>query len=332
MIARALAILSFVSLAASLVAVIGCDTPAHWSLPLPALDRVALSVAETNAHDVWIVGGALGSGGNALVLHGDGKSWHRIDPGTDATLWWVASLSDHQWAVGERGTVLAGPAFTVETVPTSATLYGVWESESGTVWVVGGEPDLSGVILQKSGGAWKDVTPAGSTSAYFKVWGASDDDVWICGQEGKLVHWDGSALTDVATGLGRAVPLFTVAGRAHDDVYAVGGLGNAVVLHYDGGDWTRLGDAVFDDTPGLAGVSVDRDGTALLVGGSGAKLRGRPGAFVDESAFATREDLHAVSISGGEIFTVGGNYLAPAPTPRQGVVAHFGADVPSTIQ
>ena len=58
----------------------------------------------------------------------------------------------------------------------------------------------------------------------------------------------------------------------------------------------------------------------MLVGGSGTKLRGRPGAWIDESAFATREDLHAASIVGGEIFTVGGNYLAPPPTraPRRG--------------
>jgi hypothetical protein len=327
MIARALAIA-----VAALVMTAGCDPPPHWSLPLSAIDRVPLSVAQPSAHDAWIVGGALGSGGDALILHYDGTRWQRSDPGTDATLWWVDALADHQWAVGERGTVLRGPAFTAETVPTTATLYGVWESESGTVWAVGGEPDLSGVILQKTGGAWKDVTPAGTTAAFFKVWGASDDDVWICGQEGKLVHWDGSALTDVATGLGRATPLFTVAGRAHDDVYAVGGLGNAVVLHYDGGGWTRLGDAVFDTTPGLTGVSVDADGTALLVGGSGAKLRGRAGAFTDETAEATRGDLHAVSISRGEIFAVGGNYLAPAPTVRAGVVAHFGADISSVIR
>ncbi|MGZ3425353.1 MAG: hypothetical protein ACXVCV_01835 [Polyangia bacterium] len=325
MIARSLALVA-------LLVAVGCDTPAHWSLPLSALDRVPLSVAQPRARDVWIVGGALGSGGDALILHGDGSSWQRIDPGTDATLWWVDALADHQWAVGERGTVLAGPAFTVEPVPTTATLYGVWESPSGTVWAVGGEPDLSGVILRKSGGAWSDVTPAGSSAAFFKVWGASDDDVWICGQQGALVHWDGSALAAVATGLGRAVPLFTVAGRAHDDVYVVGGLGNAVVLHYDGGDWTRLGDAILDTTPGLTGVSVDSDGSAILVGGSGAKLRGRPGALTDETAFATREDLHAASLRAGEIFAVGGNYLAPAPTPRQGVVAHFGGDVSSTIK
>ena len=309
-----------------------CTSPPHWSLPLSSLDRVPLSVAQSAADDVWLAGGALGSGGDALVLHYDGKVWHRFDPGTDATLWWVANPAD-PWFVGERGTVLHGTGLAVEAVPTTATLYGVWVSPSGAVWIVGGEPDLSGVILYRApGGDWQDLTPAGTTQAFFKVWGAADDAVWICGQAGALLNWDGSALTPVDAGLASNVSLFTVAGRAPDDVYAVGGLGNAVALHYDGDSWKRLDDALFADLPGLTGVSVDADGTALLVGGSGTKLRGKPGAFIDESAFATHDDLHAVSIREGDVFTVGGNYLAPAPTPRQGVVAHYGADVAATVQ
>ena len=314
----------------------GCTSPPHWSLPLAGLDRVPLSVAQASPRDVWIAGGALGSGGNALVLHYDGDAWHRLDPGTDATLWWVTQPTD-PWFVGERGTVLHGSSFTVEPVPTMATLYGVWVSFSGTVWIVGGEADFSGVILRRTlGGSWQDLTPPGTTAAFFKVWGPDssfdEGDVWICGQGGALRHWDGSALMAVDTGLGRNDSLFTVAGSAPNDVYAVGGLGNAVALHYDGNGWTRLGDALFADLPGLTGVSVDGDGTALFVGGSGTKVRGKPGAFVDESAFATHEDLHAASLRDGELFTVGGNYLAPPPTPRAGVVAHFGGDVASTIK
>jgi photosystem II stability/assembly factor-like uncharacterized protein len=312
----------------------GCTSPAHWSLPLAALDRVPLSVYQAAPNDTWIVGGALGSGGDALVLQYDGKAWTRFDAATDATLWWVAPRSATSvWTVGERGTVLTGPPLAAVATPTTATLYGVWQSPAGNVWVVGGDPDISGVVLRGSGdGTWTDLTPAGTSNALFKVWGAADDDVWICGQAGALLHWDGSALTAVDSGLPRTVSLFTVAGSGAADVYAVGGLGNAVVLHYDGSAWTQLGDAVFNDLPNLNGVSVDRDGSAILVGASGTKVRGRPGAWVDETAFATREDLHAASLVGGDIFTVGGNYLAPAPAPRQGVVAHFGGDVSSTIE
>jgi photosystem II stability/assembly factor-like uncharacterized protein len=311
----------------------GCTPPPHWSLPLASLDRVALSVYQTTAGETWVVGGALGSGGGALAMRYDGKRWNRYDVGTDATLWWVTEVGPSRtFAVGERGTVLALPSPTPVPTPTTATLYGVWGSEQGNVWIVGGEPDLSGVILRGSGdGTWSDLTPAGSSGAFFKVWGSSDSDVWICGQGGALLHWDGSTPAPVDSGLGRNVPLFTVAGRDQRDVYAVGGTGNAVVLHYDGSAWMRLGDAILADLPGLNGVAVDSDGTAILVGSGGTKLRGRPGAFVDETAAATRQDLHAASIAAGKIFAVGGNYLSPAPTPRQGVVAHYGGDISSTV-
>ena len=320
------------------VAVAGCGG-SHWSLPLPALDRVPLSIAERARDDVWTVGGALGSSGAALMLRYDGSSWRRIDAATDATLWWVLPLSATSvWAVGERGTIVRyngaalDSALTPPTPLTAATLYGIWGSSDDDLWVVGGEPDLSGVILRRDSAGWRDVTPAGTGGAFFKVWGSASDDVFICGQDGALLHWDGRTLMPQRSGVGRGTPLFTVAGRAANDVYAVGGLGNAVVLHWDGAAWSRLSGAPLDDAPQLTGVAVDRDGSAYLVGSGGAKLRGRAGAWVDETLQATRVDLHAVSLVGGELFTVGGNYQAPAPTVRQGVVAHFGGDVGSTLR
>lgn len=314
----------------------GCASP-RWTVPLDALDRVPLSVAAPASDDVWIVGGALGSGGAALVLHGDGAAWHALDAGTDATLWWVfPRTAASVWAVGERGTVLHGDAggLAVEPVPTTATLYGIWGVADDDIWAVGGDPDFSGVVLHKDASGWHDLTPAGSGGAFFKVWGAASDDVFICGQAGAMLHWDGRTLASQSTaptGIGRA-SLFTVAGSGASDVYAVGGLGNAVVLHWDGAAWSRLSDPLLDAAPGLTGVSVDRDGTVFVVGGSGAKLRRRGGAWRDESAAATHADLHAVSLHDGEIYAVGGNYQAPAPAPRQGVVAHYGHDVPSLIR
>jgi hypothetical protein len=179
-----LALLSLVALS------IACTPKPHWSLPLSSLDRAALSVYQASDQETWVVGGALGSGGGALALEYDGGAWNRIDVGTDATLWWVAQAGLlHRYAVGERGTVVELLPHTTVPTPTTSTLYGVWGSEQGTLWVVGGEPDLSGVILVGSGdGVWTDLTPPGSTAAFFKVWGSSDSDVWICGQAGALLH------------------------------------------------------------------------------------------------------------------------------------------------
>ncbi len=311
-----------------------CTAPPHWSLPLPALDRVPLSVTQRSPSDVWIAGGALGSGGDAMILHYDGSAWTRTDPGTDATLWWVdAPDASTRWFVGERGTVLTGDALTVVSVPTTATLYGVWQSEAGTVWIVGGVPDLSGVILRSvGGGAFADVTPVGTGAAFFKVWGASDDDVWICGQSGALVHWDGSALTAVDSGqpsIGAAVHRRRPRARRRLRRRRPRHRRRAPLRRQQLERPRRRGPR--QTMPGLTGVSVDSDGTVVMVGGSGTKLRGKPGALVDETAFATRDDLHATSIVGGQQFAVGGTYLAPAPAPRMGVVAHYGGNVSSTV-
>jgi hypothetical protein len=316
--------------------VAGCGGDAHWSLPLSALDRIPLSVAQRGSDEVWLAGGPLGSPGDALLLRYDGKAWRALAAGTSATLWWLfAPPAAPAWAVGEKGTVLRidGDVADAEPVPTSATLFGVWGTAADNLWVVGGVPDDSGVVLHRDAAGWHDLTPPAATGAFFKVWGAAADDVYICGQLGALWHWDGAALSSVApAGLGRA-PLLTVAGKGGSDVFAVGGLGNAVVLHFDGTSWSRLSDPLFDSAPGLAGVAVDaHDGTAWLVGAGGFELRGRPGAWHDETAAATRADLHAVSVADGSVFAVGGNYFAPAGAARTGVVAHFGGDISSTIR
>jgi photosystem II stability/assembly factor-like uncharacterized protein len=315
------------------VALGGCSP--QWSLPLAALDRVPLSVALLTPNEVYAVGGALDSGANALFLHYDGVVWHQLPVASDATLWWVFVLSPSSvYAAGERGLMLRfdGSGITTLTPPTTSTLFGVWGASDHDLWLVGGVPDVSGVILRFDGTTFTDMTPANASGAFFKVWGSSANDVFICGQNSAILHWDGSALVAQTTPLARPTSLFTVAGRASNDVYVVGGLASAVALHWDGAAWKSVSDPALAAAPGLSGVAVDFDGSVVFVGAQGTKLRGRPGNLVDDSAQATRADLHAASVRDGEIFTVGGNYEIPAPAPRQGVIAHFGGLVASTVR
>jgi hypothetical protein len=319
----------------------GCPAAPHWSLPLADLDRVALSVAERSPHEVYVVGGALGSGGDALFLRYDGSAWQRLGVGanpTGATLWWVFVVpgsAESVYAVGENGLIVHWDGATSSQMPsgTNATLFGIWGSSDDDLWAVGGIPDTRGAILHKDATGWHDATPASNTGAYFKVWGRAANDVFVCGQLSTVLHWDGAAWKPLDTGLGGPTSLFTIAGNARGDLYAVGGASQAVVLRYAAGVFSPLGDALLANAPGLAGVAVDSDGTVLLVGTSGTMLRGRPGAFTDESAAATNYDLHAASLVAGEAFVVGGNYFAPAAVKvRHGVVGHFGGEVASTLR
>ncbi len=325
---RALVALLFV------IAGAGCDG-ASWSAVLPSLDRVPLSVWADSPRDVFVAGGPLGSPGDALLLHYDGSAWHEIPTSTSATLWWVFALSPTDvYLAGESGTILRfdGAQLTPMTSGTTKTLYGIWGASDGDLWAVGGDPDLDGVILRNDGTGWRTIANPTTSGAYFKVWGSSSSDVFICGQGGTILHWDGQQLSSQPTGLDPRTTLFTVAGRAPNDVFAVGGLGNATALHYDGASWAPLGDAVLAESDALAGVSVAASGEVVLVGANGTVLRGKPGALVDESRLAVSADLHGTVDAGGEIFAVGGNYFAPAPAARHGVVVHYGGAIAGTLE
>ena len=56
-----------------------------------------------------------------------------------------------------------------------------------------------------------------------------------------------------------------------------------------------VADKLLAEAPALAGVAVARDGTLAMVGQSGTKLRGQPGALADDTAQATRADFHGVT-------------------------------------
>jgi len=319
--------------ALTLLLLAGCSSP-HWSAPVALSDRVPLSLARAGKQ-TFSVGGALGSGGDALFLRFDG-SWHSIASNSTVTLWWVFGLSETDvWAVGEQGTVahFDGNQLALSSTPTTLTLYGVWGAAANDVWAVGGKPGSSSVALHFDGAQWTVQPPlvAGPTGAFFKVWGSAANDVFICGEGGLVLHFDGSSWTSQPTGLPQSTTLFTIAGRARDDVYAVGGLGLAAAVHYDGHSWSALSDPALATAGGLTGVSVDSDGSVLIVGAGGIKLRGKPGALSDDTLQPPNDDLHAALLSGGEGFVAGGSYLAPAPAARHGVIGHYGDTISSTV-
>jgi hypothetical protein len=310
-----------------LVALIaGCGEP-HWSLAASNLDRVPLSLWAASPSDVWAVGGALGSGGQALVTHFDGNAWTETPTGTMATLWWVHGFSSSDlWMVGEQGLVLHwnGSTLSPSTSGTDRTLYGVWGTSDSNLWAVGGRPGQDGVILHYDGNAWSSVTVPVQFVTYFKVWGTGAADVFACGEGGTVVHFDGNAWSKMDTGQPPSTTLFTINGRAPNDVYTVGGLGIGVALHFDGASWSPLADPALAQVGGLAGVSEAADGTVMIVGAGGTKLHGLPGRLVDDSAEAPHDDLHVAFFTGSTAFVAGGSYQAPAGALRTGVIARFG--------
>jgi hypothetical protein len=248
--------------------------------------------------------------------------------------------------VGEAGLMLtwepSAPGGTLLQIDTGvqATLYGIWAPSPHELWAVGGvpeDPNQGGVILWVVGGQVvevKDLPPELPKQAdFFKVWGHSAHDVWVAGELGTLLHWDGRAWQlvglDALAGKPRIV---TVHGSGPEDVVAVGGASQAVVL--EGGasrPWTlaRLPGAY----PGLNGVFVAQGGRAVAAGFLGAVLERRPGEGWSEVPWPPYQaHWHATLIdAAGAIWVAGGDLLDPA-LPSGLVARYLGSDAPRAAE
>lgn len=81
---------------------------------------------------------------------------------------------------------------------------------------------------------WCVVTGIPKQVTFSAVWGASPTDVWVAGEAGTLVHWDGSAWAVAASGTESA--LRALSGTSATDVWAAGLDGT--LLHFDGSSWS----------------------------------------------------------------------------------------------
>ncbi|HEV8324016.1 MAG TPA: hypothetical protein VG389_20535 [Myxococcota bacterium] len=296
-----------------------------WSAPCRGLDDYVLSVWGPGPDDIFFVGGN-GVAARALLLHYDGASWVRTTGVSDQVLWWVWGTSGQDvWAVGENGQALHfdGGLWTRTSTGTTATLYGVWGSAADAVWAVGGSIDPLGpkdVFLYWDGMQWLPTPTDGlSGESIFKVWGASPTDVWAVGTGGVLYHWTGGpAWVRVPSPTDDS--LISLYGNAADDIYAVGGITDGVLLHYDGTAWAVIASGF--STAGLNGVWTAPAFSTILVGHDGYAARFRDGA-AEPLPTGVSQGLHAVFVDGGGTWAVGGNLLDSSSGPG-GVILRFG--------
>ena len=306
-----------------------CDptTPAagpKWSVALSDLEGALFSIWGTAPDDVWTVGSDPGEG--PLVLHWDGAQWERISTGMSGDLWWVHAGPERVWMSGDGGMVLrhdraSGTTERVAT-PTDFLMFGVYEIAPDEVWAVGGDPgQRAGVVLRLEGDAFAEVeVPAeASEVSFFKVWGATRDDVWIVGHGGLALHWDGQAFSARDVPLGR--PLLSVHGLG-SDIVAVGGFGTGLVTHVENGS---LVDVTPPAAPQMNGVFVTPNG-AWAAGTQGSIMeRNDDGWQLRDDTPRIAQDYHAVYVDrDGGVWAVGGDIVAPPY--RRGILTVLGRD------
>lgn len=323
------------------LALLGCPTPVDppFEYVLEGEEGAFFSVHGTSASDVWVAGSADADGfGEPSLLHYDGDHWTRRDlsalglTGTD--LWWVHAIAaDDVWAGGEHGTLIHydGATFTQATTPGTRVVFGIWAADTDDIWAVGGENGgVAGFVWHYDGAAWTEVAlPASHPgAAVFKVWGLGGDDVYFCGLMGTLMHWDGTALSMIASPTTRS--LFTLH-AIPGEVAVVGGAASATILRGTGSPITFA-----DVTPSeggvppvqMNGVFLTGPGEGYAVGIYGNTLRLHGGVWSEGDAVF--DHLHAVWVDpSGGVWAVGGQILSEPFA--DGVVVHRGVAISGTV-
>ena len=287
-----------------------------------------LSAWGPDADRLYVVGGqepAEPGPTTGAMMRWDGTQWSAVElPADTPKLNWIHGVGEHRFAVGELGTVLHrvgdddANAWEVSRCETNLALWGVWGAAPDDLWAVGGDGfSRPPVLCRFDGTAWTlvDLPPFSVMSrALFKVWGASADAVWAVGHRGLVLHWDGDAWSEQTSGT--ALDLISLWGTGPDEVLAVGGRADSVIVRWDGAQWQAR--EMFGPA-GLNGIWMADDGASTIVGTMGridTVARGTLDAVPDDSP--TTLALHAVFGVAGQRVAVGGSLdLSP---PFSGIV------------
>lgn len=217
-------------------------TPRAWQVDRVESQGALASVWGSGPSDVWAAGGQKDRG---LVLHFDGKGWSPVETGAKSFLWWIyGSGADDVYAVGDKGLILHydGEAWTTVPSGTDRTLYGLWAAGPDDVWAVGGDPwgqPGDAVLLRGNAAGFHQVSVPSALlpEGLYKIYGTPAGDVVAVGTSGTILRYDGQWRRDAVP---TSVPLVSLWGAGGERLYAVGGQGTGVVLHYDGARWSQV--------------------------------------------------------------------------------------------
>jgi len=155
----------------------------------------------------------------------------------------------------------------------------------------------SGTVLHYNGTAWSESSQ--SVHNLNAVWGSSASDVFAVGNSGTVLHYNGTAWSESSQSVH---DLNAVWGSPASDVFAVGDSGT--ILNYDGNAWSEMTSGTTKNLNGVWGSSasdvfaVGEDFTILYYDGSDL-------VFVQPSS-STLVDLNAVwGYASDSVFAVG---------------------------
>jgi hypothetical protein len=281
-------------------------------LPTPGLGRQTVyGVWGRSPEDFY----AVGSGGGR-----DGFIWHyrggvfeservpagvpRLQTGEMPGFFKVFGRDDEVWVVGAAGAILhrraAGP-FEVVPAPTKDTLFTIHAS-ADRVLAVGGAGN--GVLLERSGAAFRDVSPP-ATGLIQGVFSAADGD-WASGERG-LVYTRGApggpfAVVDHGLVLPATSSLHSIFVDSSGGVWSAGG--NVLTPSLDGGMLVHYGAPVSpvvidDDTSAPDAGAPIRCPEAVIAEGKTKSIARR---WDEQALAAIRLDLPRPTVHARNLF------------------------------
>lgn len=209
-------------------------------------------------------------GEQGTVLRNTGTDW-----GQDKTLGSVLSRtlravatvgSSEVWMVGDGGLIARwdGSQMQLPMTGTMADLYAVWAQPSYAMAVGTG-----GVMARWNGSSWTSTTlPAATGRTLRAVFGTSPSSLWIGGDGGTLLFWNGASATSVPSPVGDAI--YGVWGSAPNNVWAVAERGR--ILHFNGAAWSLDTQGSALSSQSLRAISGIRDSQVYAVGDAGVML------------------------------------------------------------
>ncbi len=299
----------------------------------------------TVGFDIYTVGADPRDGRGPFFLHYDGAIWRRLVTGARGDLWWISErmIDGGFYLCGEDGLILrfdpASQGFEPQKTPGDRFLFGVWGTDRGNLWAVGGDladEDRGGALWRFNGTEWVvderiiEARPEGLPTLY-KAWGRNAEDIWVVGRLGVAYHFDGARWQSIPTGA--SLSLFTVHGN-QTRVAATGVASQGVILELEGDAFVNRAPP---GAPQMNGVFVSAGGIASAVGAEGSfAVRGPSGWEYKTAVAASRPaDFHGTWIdAGGGVWAAGGDvrgehtYGLLAYAGEAAIGSEFASDAP----
>ena len=190
-----------------------------------------------------------------------------------------------------------GTQVVVPAAGVTADLYGVWAG-SGSVVAVGS----AGTVARWNGTNWTATAqPAASGRTLRAVWGRGPSALWMVGDGGLLMAWNGASASAVSSGI--VETLRAIWGSGASDVWAVGDGGR--ILHYDGSQWTLHAQGSALTARNLTAV-YGASASQIYIAGEGGTLLRYDGRQFSTLQSGTQGVIHGLFVSReGDVLAVG---------------------------